>query len=333
MAYLINTIYDVREYINVSLGLSIETLRPALNEVEMQELTFYLGSDLLAEVIAQVNSSPQTFTPRIEKIYKYVMAAACGLAVFKAGPEIEIIVSDSGMLRTESENEKSAFGGQVKRFRDTAGARGYKAIDSFLLILETYAQDYPEWIDSQYFQLRKGLMIGSSLEFEQAGESIKGSALTFQALTNIMKGIQETRIKDALPEALYDALLSGPGEEDNAFLLKNYLRPALAKLTIEQALTDLPVELDHESVTINQVALAGDARTNLSAPIHLIEKKAWGLRGKGEYYLRRMKEYLNEKATSSKYPDWFNSDFYSETLKAQIQRDSLPQHERKIYRA
>lgn len=333
MAYLINTIAQVKEYVNVSHGLSIETLRPALNEVEMQELTFYLGKDLLNEVIAQVNSNPLTITPRIEKIYKYVMAAAVGVAIFKAGPEIEVLVNDNGILRQETNNEKTAFGGQVKRFRDTAGSRGYKAIDAFLAILEKDSQDYPEWQEAAYYELRDGLMIRSALEFEAAGESIKNSALTFQTLRPILKEIQERRIKDALPESLYQSLLDDPSNADNAVLLKNYIRPALAKLTIEQALTDLPVELDHESVTVSQVALAGDARTSLAAPIHLIEKKAWGLRGRGEYYLSMMKDYLNRVANSSKYQDWFTSPFYSETLAAQIERDSIDPLQRKIYRA
>lgn len=333
MAHLITNIDQVKEYVNVSNGLNIKTLRPALNEVEMQELTFYLGNDLLTEIIAQVNSSPLVITPRIEKIYKYVMAAAVGVAIFKAGPEIEVIVNDNGILRQETNTEKTAYGGQVKRFRDTAGTRGYRAIDSFLAIMENYAQDYPEWQDSEYFALREGLMIRTAKEFEEAGESIKNSSLTFQALRPIIKEIQETNIKDLLPDEMYISLLEDPSDPDNSTLLKNYIRPAIAKLTIEQALTDMPVELDHESVTVNHVALAGDARVSAAAPIHLIEKKAWGLRGRGGFYISNLKEYLNSNASANKYPLWYNSEHFSKTLKAQIKDESLHPDERKVFRA
>jgi hypothetical protein len=60
-------------------------------------------------------------------------------------------------MRTETNTEKSAYGGQVMRFRAVAADRGFKAIDSFLLILETYEQDYPEWLDSQYYGIKDGL--------------------------------------------------------------------------------------------------------------------------------------------------------------------------------
>lgn len=107
MAQLITTIAEVQNYIRVGNGLDIKTLLPALNEVEMQELTFYLGADLLAEIIAEKNAG--TYTPRIAKIAPYVISAHACLAVWKGGPEIEVLVNDNGILRQETNNEKSAF--------------------------------------------------------------------------------------------------------------------------------------------------------------------------------------------------------------------------------
>jgi hypothetical protein len=334
MAQLITSIAQVQEYIRVGNALDIKTLLPSLNEVEMQELTFYLGADLLAEIITQ--KSANIFTPRIEKIFPYVMAAHACLAVYKAGPEIEVLVSDSGIMRTETSTEKSAWGGQVKRFRDVAADRGFKALDSFLLILEKYEQDYPEWLASQYYGIKDGLLIRSAVEFEAAGEGIQGSSLTFQAFRPIMMDIQEQTLRDSLPAAMYqeilDQLKSDSLTPGNKTILNNYLRPALAKLTIEEALTQLPVEVSNSGVSVNQLELAGDSRTSKRADISLIEKKAWGLRGRGGYYLSNMKEYLNTTATALVYPLWFSSTYYAKSLRARIEEESLPAHERKIFR-
>jgi len=334
MAQLVKTIAEVQEFIRVGNGLDIKTLLPALNEVEMQDLTFYLGADLLAEIIAEKNAN--SYTPRIAKLAPYVIAAHACLAVWKAGPEIEVLVSDNGILRQETTTEKAAFGGQVKRFRDVAADRGFKAVDQFLLILERYTQDYPEWLESQYYEQKKGLFIRSASEFEAAGESLNGSSLTFQSLRPLIRDIQEQTIKAVLPSDFYDELLTELDDddlsEDNKFILSNYLAPAIAKLTIEEALTTLPVEVSHSGVNVNQLELAGDSRTAKLADISLIEKKAWGLRGRGQYYLSLMKEYLNTHASSSKYPLWFGSDRYAKTLQAQIQEESLQPFERKIYR-
>lgn len=335
MARLITTISEVQDHIRVGNGLDIKTLLPALNEVEMQELTFYLGADLFAEIIAEKNAG--TYTPRIAKIASYVIAAHACLAVWKAGPEIEVLVNDSGILRTETNNEKSAFGGQVMRFRDVAANRGFKAIDQFLLILERYTQDYPEWLESQYYEQKKGIFIRSAAEFEAAGESINGSSLTFQSLRPIIRDIQEQMIKDSLPQNYYEELLTQLDDdnltEDNKIILNNYLAPAIAKLSIEEALTTLPVEVSHSGVNVNQLELAGDARTSKMADLAMIEKKAWGLRGRGQFYLSNMKEYLNTHASATKYPLWFGSENYSKTLKAQIEEESIHPTERRIYRA
>lgn len=335
MAQLVKTIAEVQEFIRVGNGLDIKTLLPALNEVEMQELTFYLGADLLAEIIAEKNA--ETYTPRIAKIAPYVIASHACLAVWKGGPEIEVLVSDNGILRQETSTEKAAFGGQVMRFRDVAANRGFKAVDQFLLILERYTQDYPEWLESQYYEQKKGLFIRSAFEFEAAGESINGSSLTFKSLRPLIKDIQEQMIKAVLPDSFYDQLLTQLDEDnlsaDNKIILSNYLAPAIAKLTIEEALTTLPVEVSHSGVNVNQLEMAGDARTSKLADISLIEKKAWGLRGRGQFYISNMKEYLNTHASATKYPLWFGSDNYSKTLKAQIEEESIIPSERKIYRA
>ncbi len=335
MAQLVKTIAEVQEYIRVGNGLDIKTLLPALNEVEMQDLVFYLGNDLLAEIIAQKNIN--TYSPRIAKIAPYVIAAHACLAVWKAGPEIEILVSDNGMLRQETTTEKTAFGGQVKRFRDVAADRGFKAVDQFLAILEKYTQDYPEWLESGYYEQKKGLLIRSAMEFEAAGESLNGSALTFQSLRTIIRDIQEQTIKQVLPDAFFQEILTGLDEddlsEDNKFILNNYLAPAIAKLALEEALTTLPVEISHSGVNVNQLELVSDARTSKTPPLALIEKKAWGLRGRGQFYLSNMKEYLNTHATSTRFPLWFQSEYFNKTLKAQIQEESLLPTERRVYRA
>lgn len=333
MANLIVTISEVQQYVRVGNGLTIATLTPAINEVHLQDMTFYLGSVLLDLIVAG-KASPSA---RIAAILPYCMMAEASLAVYKAGPEIEVLVSDSGIQRQESDSEKTAYGGQIARFRHVAADRAFKAIDSFLKIIESNVADYPEWLTSAYYLQKKGLFLRSAIEFEAAGESIKGSALTFQTLRPIIRNIQELTIKSSLPTAMYEELLTQVDAEnlspDNKTLFNSYIAPAITKLTIEEALTTLPVEVSHDGVHVNQLELAGDARTSKMADISMLEKKSWSVRGSGMAYLRSMKDFLNTTSSSSKYPLWFNSDFYSKTLKAQIEEDSIIPSERKIYRA
>jgi hypothetical protein len=335
MTSLITSISEIQEYIRVGNGLDIKTLGPALNEVESIDLMYYLGDDLLKEVSNQKLLG--VYTDRIGKIAKHVFAAHACLAVWKAGPEIEVIVSENGILRNESNNEKTAFGGQVARFRDVAANRGYKAVDAFIKVMESDLESYPEWQDSDYYRQKDGLLIRSVAEFEKAGESLNGSALTFQALLPILRDIQEQRIRATMPDLLYHELVFDLEHEitgeDNKYLLDNYIRPALVKLTIQEALTTLPIEVTHSGVNVNQLELAGDARTSKMADISLMEKKAWSLRGRGEFYLSNMKEYLNTNASLSKYPLWYNSSYFKKTLRAQIDEESINPSNRRIYRA
>src|SRR5690606_37625695 len=101
MPKVIENLSEVQKHVRVGNGLDFKTLIPALNEVEMQDLTFYLGKDLLAEIIAQKQSMPQVYTDRIDLIAEHVTVAAVCLAVYKAGPEIEVLVNESGIMRTK----------------------------------------------------------------------------------------------------------------------------------------------------------------------------------------------------------------------------------------
>jgi len=334
MAHLISNILNVQQYIRVNNGLTYESLLPAINEVEMGDLRYYLGQELLNLIIAE--NIAGLFTGSNELIAPHVVAACACLAVYHSTEEIEVQVSDSGITRQETNAEKSAFGGQVKRFKDKAGSRGYKAVDNFLALLEDDPEAFPTWSDSQYFADKAGLIIHSAAQFENAGESVRGSSLTFRALIPIMKDIQAQRLSGAFPDGMFQDILDDMSSEtpnaDYSYILKNYLRPALAKLTIKESLTSLPVNIDHEGIFIDQVALQGDARTKTSAPISLIEKKAWSVLGSGEFYLSNMKEYINGSASNSKFQTWFDSDFYEETWNDQIKRDSILPEDRRIYR-
>lgn len=335
MAHLISDISEVQEYVKVNNGLSFQSLLPAINEVEMGELRYYLGQALLDIIIAQKNAG--TYTGSNALIAPHIISACACLAVYKSTEEIEVQVSDTGITRQETNNEKTAFGGQVKRYKDLAGSRGYKAIDNFLALLEDDPASFPDWSSSQYFTDKSGLLIRSVSEFENAGESLKGSSLTFRSLIPMMKDIQNQRLSGAFPDGMFQAILDNIGADtpdtDYDIIVANYLRPALVKLVMEEALTSLPISIDHQGVFIDQVALQGDARTMTSAPISLIEKKAWGLRGRGEFYLANMKEYLNGLASASKFPLWFASTFYTETLADEIERESIHPDDRRIYRA
>ena len=240
-------------------------------------------------------------------------------------------------MRDESDREKSAFAGQIARLKNKIAERGWSAIDKMLQTLEDYEQDYPEWATSAYYKQKDQLLFSNAKEFSSF-ESIKGSSLTFKAFFTYLRDLQELRIKKALPAAMYQEIFDqhqkGTITIDNMVLLNLYIKPALAKYCMLQALQELPVIVDHEGVTINQVELAStENRSRKIVPDAHLERKIWAVEATGKTYLSDMAEYLNENASDTKYPLWFKSSFYDEPLSKKIADNQLNQDERKIYRA
>jgi hypothetical protein len=342
MAKLITTLDEIQQFVKVSNGLSLQSLEPALNEVETDVLEHYLGADLLAEIVAQydaVKANPDTasYTPRIAAIFPAVQRALASLGVYQATNEIEVQVNENGILRNENDREKTAFGGQIARFKETIANRGWASIDRMLQVLEEREIDYPEWLNAAYYIEKETILFPNASEFHKY-ENIKRSPLTFRAFFSYLRDLQEMRIGQALPVAMYQELREQYEADqlsaDNKYILQQYIRPALAKFCMYQALQELPVEVDHEGVTVKQLELSGaDSRTRTVATNQFIERKMGQLEGKGSFYMYKLSEYLNEQASSIKYPLWFNSDFYDEPLSKKIADNSLTNDQRNIFRA
>jgi hypothetical protein len=332
MARLIKTIEEIQQYASVSNGLQMQTIAPALNETETDVLEFYLGKDLFAEMVAQYEAGTG-MTPRIAAIFPAAQRALACLGIYNASEELEVIIGENGITRMESDHEKTAFGGQVSRVKTRLGNRGWAAIDQLLQTLEDYELDYPEWSSSAYYAEKSRLLFSSALDFHRF-ESIKRSPLTFRAMFTYLRDLQELSIAKALPAAMYQALFESPEDPENMQLLNLYIKPALAKFCMYQALQELPVEVDHEGVMINQLELSGaDSRTRKIVPNQFIERKMAALAGKGKAYMADMAEYLNEEASETKYPLWYNSKFYDEPLSKKIAENKLSNDQRNIYRA
>lgn len=329
MATLITTIAQLKQYVKVNEGTNIITVTPGLNEVELQTLVFYLGNDLLQ--IIKDEHVAQTFTARITAIYPYVLQALANLGVYNAVAEIEVQVSDNGINRVESGTEKTAFGGQVVRYKETLGNRGWAAIDDLLGILSANEVDYPEWNTSAYYAIKDGLIFTSAKDFSQY-ENINNSALTFQALAGYIKSAIGS-LEDSLPAAMYDNIVSAAPTAENVVIRDKYIKPYLAKITLYSALIELPVNIDHQGVTVNQVELNADSRTKKTASNMFIERKMSSLKSEAASALGRMAEFLNSNASDSAYTDWFESEYFDEPFAAKVAANQIDESERKIYRA
>lgn len=335
MARLIKSIADLQQYVAVNDSTEWEKVSPAIDAAEDQLLTYYIGAELVDELAANYDI-PQADQPlRVQKIFNDTGRVVACIGFYNSVPEIEVNISAQGVTRHESEDTKAAYGGQVARLKDVIAYRGYDALDKVLSYLEKNQVDYPEWFDADYYDHREGLLFRSAKEFSRF-ESINNSPLTFIAMASLIREVPELQFS-ILPVAMLAELqqqVEGdtltPGNEQ---LMKRYLWPALAKLVMEQALIDLPVKVDQNGVTVDQLLLnSTDNRAKTTAPDKLIVRKMNSLKGKGKTYLHQLSEYLNAMSSAEKYPLWYNSDKYQPTLDSRIDADGLADDDRKTYR-
>jgi hypothetical protein len=335
MGRLIKSISDLQLFVAVNDSTEWSKMSPAVAATEDQLLTYYLGVDLVAELAANYDVDSAAQPLRIQRIFTNARRFVACVGFYKAVPEIEVNVSSDGVTRQESENTKSAYGGQVVRLKDEIANRGYDALDQLLTYMEKQSVDFPEWMDADYYEHKEGLLFKSAKDFSKY-ESIKSSPLTFMAMTSLIREVPELQFS-ILPAAMLAELQQQVDTDslspDNQQVMKRYLWPALAKLVIEQALIELPVKVDQQGVTVDQLVLnSTDNRAKTTAPDKMMMRKMNALRGKGKTYLYQMSEYLNTVSSAEKYPLWFNSDKYQPTLESRIANEGMADEDRKTYR-
>lgn len=333
MAKLVKTLQEIQKYANVNDGLDLEAVDPSMTILEEDDLAYFIGDDLVGELEASYGTDLDSMNPRIKAIFPLVQRFVVCVGLYNAITEIEVQISGDGITRKESNDTKSAFGGQVVRLKETFGNRGYSALDKVLNLLEKYEQDYPEWQTSDYYADKSGLIIKSVSDFHQIGKS----PLSFMKLWPLIRDVQRIQISEAMPKEFFqlitDEIDSDSLSEDNKILVNDYLKPAIASFTTEQALIELPVQVDSSGNISMPYLDSGDGRKRSVANEAMITRKLMNVRGKGHYYLEKMKEFLNSNSSAGRFALWFGSENYSKPLSEIISENSMDSSERKIYRA
>ena len=185
-------------------------------------------------------------------------------------------------------------------------------LDFLFEFLEDNADTYDLWKCSSAYTVFKQFFINTAKEFSQLYD-IRGSRLTFLALTATMKKVEEFQIASVISQPLFDEIktqIAGELSADNKILLDDHIKPALAHLTVSRAAVDLTVQITEAGIFIKKVE-DEKIQSKAKAPDPNISAVITAARTDGMAYIERMESFLNENA--DKYPLYKASDLFDDT--------------------
>lgn len=242
---MINTIEDLRKYVNVSNSLQQESIWPFIYAAEVDLLEPIVGYDLLDKIKTSTELKDLTLVD----LCKHVVATFALKSYIDEG---SIIVSDNGVSVNKNDNFVPASDAKLAKATESLLIRGDKAIARVVAYLEANPDSFPEWESSDYVSLKSSLFIPTRKEFYQV--SCIPEIPMFSEWTKIMSSMAMVESSDLLkivPPVLVDKIRSEAPEltKDErtlrALCCKYIASNALAAITTDEK--EITKHRDHAS--------------------------------------------------------------------------------------
>ena len=243
-----NTI-KVTEYAEITASTNFATVKPTIQRIEEDHLISILGNTLYKSLdTAFTAATDETSLSTNEKALldkcRKVIGSYLGHYFAPIG---EIKFSDSGLRRSETATEKTAFQYQISNFREACLRNGDAASEQLLEFLEEKKESYADWTSSPEFTSYRDLWIKSGKEFAVFFPS-HSPYRNYLAMRSKMEDVQEQHIRKAIGQSLFDylkakTLAATPAFTEKEGKLMYKLKKAIANYTVSFSIPFLSVRM------------------------------------------------------------------------------------------
>jgi hypothetical protein len=303
---LLDSIDDFRQHVALSASTDDDYFQQLQGDLLLAE------EDYLRPAIGEAYEAVRdSATGRLRTL---LQAALANLTMLSYLDVAQVQISGAGVQIISTEREKTAFPWQIDNLKASYAKKGFNGLEKVLGYLEENADTFPTWRDSATAQATRSHFLSSAAAFSQY-YNISNARLTFQALASLLRKTEDFRLLPALgpeySEELHQQLVKDELTPENAKLLSDYVRPALAHLAMAQAIGELGFSLNGQNLELN-VYRPDDSNSKEADPglTQLLDMKAHQALEDGERYLRRMVSHLNATASETRYPTYFSGSAY-----------------------
>jgi len=293
---LITTIEELDELTGIGLGNSYERYRVHLQQAEHDQLKPILGDTLYDRLVADYDADAITTEPDT-RLLALSQAVVGNFGLAESLDRGQVHISDQGIHK----NEDSAYHYQKVEAQNSFFRAGYRAVEQLLQFLEKHADTYTDWKESDNYAEQRSYLIPSATEF-QKHYNIMGSRRTYLALRPYMRRVEQFQLEPILGSERYaelqqtvqdDANLTAEAKADNETLLDTYVRPALAYLSLSQAIPELSLNISAQGIHLSEEQAVSDkASSREQATEQQQLRLSERLADTADQHLQRLKAFL-----------------------------------------
>ena len=190
---------------------------------------------------------------------------------------------------------------------------GMRAIDLLLAFLEDNKGDYPDWANGDSFTQYKEFLLQTTDQFQEE-VNIGYSRRFFRAMRSNIKFVETQIIKKVIGPDFYNRLVqcqiddSYTQDELNALAA---IYPVVANFAIANSSIGIELGSDGGYMVSSQSQNSGFKVDKKPIDLPQLEMLKKNHRERGQTYLDDLIAFLNSKASSTVYPLYFNSSYYT----------------------
>ena len=311
---LIANIIDLKNVLGgVQKTMLWPTWEPFVRQARLKYIEPAIGTDFYAELsaLAAPNAVQQGLLDRLR--------AAEGYFAYLIGfPQLVVVTGDSGIaVSTPTGTQAMTKWLYVSAKKDLAN-NASSHLEDALAFLEANANSFSTWKASTLYTVTKSLLIASATQLTESFPAVKNSRRLWLELRGHVGRVQVDVIRPLIGEDFYAHLLTKNAagtawteEEKEALRL---LRYALAHHAVAAALPYLNLNEDFRLVSetdgiVNEAVMSGEKLALMKADC---DSKAAG-------YASTLKKYLDDTASATVLPSYYNSPTRTSTARKPYQ--------------
>jgi len=235
----------------ISQSVSFDELGPTILNAAEKHLIPWIGVELWDDLVANIA------TPGIARgaLLPYLRRPLALLTMYEYVLIGEVQVNDSGIVRLETEDIKTAYKSQVNNYREYMLINGYNAIEPLLRFLESNSADYPLWTASDESTRNREAFINTVRDFRLAYNT-QMSRFVMETMRGIMLDVEEVAIRPLFGDDFYEEIktaINDKTETADQKTLISKVRKAVAYFTVQEGIRQKIVANTGQAIVVREL--------------------------------------------------------------------------------
>ena len=325
---LLKTITELKQFVSIDSREIPPAIAIALRDVENSFIRTLLGKPLHAWLQAAYDAAgfdPEADDSLAAELLRLVQAPLARIATAIGLPEHQVIIDATGVHIIVGETSKTAFQWQVNKAQAVLQGKGLRDADTLVQWLEDNYQSSAElqaWATSDAGQRHRRELFTCPAVFQEC-ENIGDSRAVFALLGPVRRRLEHFELGRVLGheflQELRDQTLARALTSDNKNLLRTYVLPALASLTVGHATPEMGLKFTGDGIELMVARIDDSNAKEADAGLdQLLKSKADQALLTGERWLRQLTSYIDRTASATRFATYFHSSAYTAPAPAPV---------------